>query len=208
MKKVTGFIAISLLILGSVAYAEVPESWFNTNMVYVWPYGSEIGISSGTPETLGFDVSWFGFPKGSSLGFETRVDIGYSLDAAPTFNRMNVFFGPTQSSVLLGGVVSYLSLGLSYTATGYDSTTNIAEHQLGVGGDLGFRLRLAGYDRWDFAFVFGAFADIALLHIVNNQRKEGFSGNVVPYVGFSFGSAMMWPYYGHWGMYNPYLYYY
>jgi hypothetical protein len=157
---------------------------------------------------LGYDFSWFAFPDNSEIGFETKFGMTFSLDASPSFARLFLFTGPSFSSVLAGGVIGFLSLGPFYTFTG--TSTSVVEQQLGAGVDLGARFRFAGNERWDFALIIGAFANVAFLHILDESRVSGLSGNLLPYIGFSFGSSLNWRYPGYYprySVYRPVLYF-
>jgi hypothetical protein len=157
---------------------------------------------------LGYDFSWFAFPDNSEIGFETKFGMTFSLDANPSFSRLFLFFGPSFSSVLAGGVVGFLGIGPYYTLTG--TSTSEVEQQIGAGVDLGARFRFAGNEQWDFALIAGAFANVAFLHLLDTSRVSGLSGNLLPYIGFSFGSSLNWRYPGYYprySVYRPVLYF-
>ena len=207
VKKVLSVLVLLIFLSFSLS-AVTPESWVNTSFTYDWAYESALTLTSGRTDTLGYDVSWFGFPSESDVGMETRFGMGFSIDAVPAFTRMNIYIGPVFTEVLAGGVTGFISLGPSYTISGYDAATGSIEQQLGLGMDIGARFRFSGNEQFDFGLIAGVFADTTLLHIVNDTRVMGFSGNVMPYIGFSFGSAFRFPYYRPYGYYDPLFYYY
>ena len=194
-----------LVLIGGIVFAAPPESWINNSLTYGWAYNSELPLTSGSPDTIGYDFSWFGFPGGSSIGIATRVGMSFSLDAYPVFTRMRAFMGPAFSTVLAGGVIGFGAIGPNYTLTGYDQGLGFVEQQLGVGVDVGVRFRLAESEMWDLGIITGVLGDVTLLHFVDGTRKEGFSANASAYFGFSFGSALAFPAYG---FRSPILYYY
>lgn len=207
VKKVLPVLLL-LMLLSFPLFGVTPESWVNTSLSYDWAYESALELTSGKTDTLGYDVSWFGFPAESDIGMETRFGMGFSIDAVPAFTRMNIYVGPVFTETLAYGVTGFVSLGPSYTISGYDAATGSIEQQLGMGMDLGARFKFSGNERFDFGLIAGVFADVALLHIIDETRATGISGNVIPYIGFSFGSAFRFPYYGHYGFYDPLFYYY
>jgi hypothetical protein len=179
-------------------------------MVYDIPYKSGLDLTSGQTDALGYDFSWFAFPDNSDIGLETKLAMTFSLDANPSFLRLFLFTGPSFSTVLAGGVTGFLSVGPFYALTGSDTPTSVLEQQLGAAVDVGARFRFAGNERWDFALIVGAFADVAFLHIVDESRVSGLSGNLLPYIGFSFGSAFNLRYnryYPRYSVYSPVLYF-
>lgn len=203
-KKFYSLLLVLVLIAGSL-FAAVQESWINNSITYEWALNSEVPLTSGSLDTLGYDFSWFGFPGGSSVGIATHLGLSFSLDAVPIFNRMYVFMGPAFSTVLSGGVLGYVATGPSYTITTQDSGAGSVEQQLGVGVDVGARFMLAGSVRWDLGLIAGVLGDISLLRLIDAVRKEGFSANARAYFGFSFGSAMAFPRYG---LFSPVVYHY
>ncbi|WP_320128293.1 hypothetical protein [uncultured Sphaerochaeta sp.] len=210
MKKHMLVISLLLLFLGTGLFAAAPETWANSSVIYDYPYNSSLTLTSGQTDALGYDFSWFVFPNGSDIGLETKMAISFSLDATPNFLRISLFTGPSFTTILAGGVIGFLSVGPSYTLTGTDDIANNTEQQLGLGLDLGARFRFAGNERWDCGFIVGAYSNVAFLHIVNNSRVSGLSGDVIPYVGFSFGSSFAFRharYYPGYTVYNPVVYF-
>jgi len=210
MSRKTITVLLLLVFFLSGLFAATPESWVNSSLVYDLPYNSGLTLTSGQDDALGYDFSWFAFPGNSDIGLETKFAMSFSLDADPAFLRLFLFTGPTFTSVLAGGVTGFFSVGPFYALSGTDTPTNILEQQLGAAVDLGARFRFAGNERWDFALILGTFADLALLHIVDESRVSGLSGNLLPYIGFSFGSAFNWRYtryYPRYSVYSPVLYF-
>ncbi|NBK23463.1 MAG: hypothetical protein EOM68_15715 [Spirochaetia bacterium] len=203
-KKLFSLLLMLALVVGFV-FADAPESWINNSISYSWAYNSELPLTSGSTDTLGYDFSWFAFPGSSSVGVATHLGFSFSLDANPAFSGMHAFMGPAFNTVLAGGVMGYAAIGPTYTLLGYDQGFGFVEQQLGIGLDIGSRFALAGSERWDLAIIVGAFGDVTLLRYVNATRKEGFSANARVYFGFSFGSALVFSGYG---MLPPVLYYY
>ncbi len=203
-KKFFPLLLVCVLVGGS-AFAAMPESWINNSITYTWPHNSEITLSSGSHETVGYNFSWFAFPGSSNIGVASHLGVSVSLDANPAFTGMHAFMGPAFNTVLSGGVIGYAAIGPSYNLMGYDVPTSHIGQQLGIGVDVGARFALAGSERWDLGFIAGAFGDITLLYLVNSVRQQGFSANISAYFGFSFGSALAFPGYG---MYPPVVYYF
>lgn len=201
-KKLFSLLLVLVLVVVPV-FAGPPESWINNSLSYDWAFNSELPLTSGKAETLGYDFSWFGFPGGSSVGISTRLGVGFSLDAVPSFIRMHSFMGPAFSTVLGRGTMGYAAIGPNYTISKYESPVNNVEQQLGIALDIGTRFAIAGDERWDFGIVAGAVGDITFLRFLNGTRTQGFSANVRAYFGFSFGSAMIFSGYG---MHPPILY--
>ena len=164
VKKVLPVLLL-LMLLSFPLFGVTPESWVNTSLSYDWAYESALELTSGKTDTLGYDVSWFGFPAESDIGMETRFGMGFSIDAVPAFTRMNIYVGPVFTETLAYGVTGFVSLGPSYTISGYDAATGSIEQQLGMGLDLGARFKFSGNERFDFGLIAGVFADVALLHI-------------------------------------------
>jgi len=192
---------LMLALIGGSLFAAIPESWINNSITYTWPYNSELNLSSGSHETIGYNFSWFAFPGSSSVGVATHLGLTFSLDANPAFTGMHAFMGPAFNTVLAGGVIGYAAIGPSYNLMGYETPTSFMVQQLGIGMDVGARFTLAGSERWDLGVIVGAFGDITLIHLVNSMRSQGFSANISGYFGFSFGSAINFPY-------SPSVYYY
>ncbi|MDY0289724.1 MAG: hypothetical protein RBR15_12940 [Sphaerochaeta sp.] len=202
-KKFFSLLGLFVLISGS-AFASIPESWVNNSIMYGRSYNSELALSSGSTDTIGYDFSWFGFPDGSQVGIATHLGLGFSFDAAPSFTSLHAFMGPAFNTVLAGGVIGYAAIGPSYTFSGSDQMSSFSEQQLGVGFDVGARFRLAESERWDLGIIAGTLGDVTLLHLVNSTRQPGFSANLSAYIGFSFGSALTFPFYG---LFAPSVYY-
>ncbi|AEV29179.1 hypothetical protein SpiGrapes_1366 [Sphaerochaeta pleomorpha str. Grapes] len=210
MSRKTVTVTLLLVFISIGLFATTPESWVNSSFVYDIPYKSGLTLSSGQEDAIGYDFSWFAFPRNSDIGLETKFAMSFSLDANPAFLRLFLFTGPTFTSVLAGGVTGFLSVGPFYALTGTDTATSILEQQLGAAVDLGARFRFAGNEIWDFALILGTFADLAFLHIVDETRVSGLSGSILPYIGFSFGSAFNWRYtryYPRYSVYSPVLYF-
>ena len=205
MLKKFPFLLLILVLGTGFVFAGPPESWINNSISYDWAFDSSSHVSSGGAETLGYDFSWFGFPGGSNIGVSTRVGVGYSVDAVPSFIRMHSFMGPAFSTVLGRGLMGYIAIGPKYTISKYEQPTPVTDQQLGIGLDIGARFAIAGDERWDFALVAGAVGDITMVRFIDGTRKEGFSGNIRAYFGFSFGSALIFSGYG---MHLPIVYYY
>lgn len=184
---------LMIVLIGGSLFAAIPESWINNSITYDWSYNSAMPLASGTPDTIGYNFSWFAFPGSSSVGVATHLGFSFSLDANPAFSGMHAFMGPAFNTVLAGGVIGYAAIGPSYNLVGYDLPTSFREQQLGVGVDVGARFTLASSERWDLGIIAGAFGDITLLHLVDSMRQQGFSANLTAYFGFSFGSAINFP---------------
>jgi len=197
------FSLLLMMLIGGSVFAAPPESWINNSISYDWAINSELPLTSGEAETIGYDLSWFGFPGGSAVGVSTRVGLGFSLDAVPSFIRMHSFMGPAFTTVMGRGTLGYVAIGPTYTISRYEDPSAFADQQLGIGLDVGARFALAADERWDFGFVAGATGDITFLRFVNSTRIQGFSANIRGYFGFSFGSAMI---FSGFGMYPPVIY--
>jgi hypothetical protein len=209
MHKKSLSVLVLLVLCLSGAYATTPESWVNSSFAYDYSLGSDLAVTSGGEDALGYDLSWFAFPGNSDIGFESKFAMSFSIDADPAFLRMFLFFGPTFTTSLAGGVTGYLSVGPFYSYGDTESSVGSEEHQFGAGVDLGARFRFAGNERWDFALVAGTYADLSLLHVADGTRMSDWSGTVMPYIGFSFGSALRTRYpsrYPAYTVYRPVLY--
>ncbi len=194
-----------IVLIGGSLFAAIPESWINNSITYDWSYNSEIPLSNGSTDTIGYSFSWYAFPGSSSVGLASKLGLSFSLDANPAFSGMHAFMGPAFNTVLAGGMIGYVAIGPSYSLRGYDVPTSFLEQQLGIGMDVGARFTLASSERWDLGIIAGAFGDITLLHLVNSMRQQGFSANLSAYFGFTFGSALAFPGYG---LFPPVVYYY
>ncbi len=184
---------LTLIFIGGAAFAAMPESWLNNSITYGRSYNSEMLLTSGTADTIGYNFSWFAFPGSSNVGVATHLGFSFSLDANPAFNGMHAFMAPAFNAILAGGVVGYAAIGPSYKIFESSQPTSFREQQIGLGLDVGARFRLASSERWDLGIVVGAFGDVTLLHLVNSMRQQGFSSNLSAYFGFSFGSAFNFP---------------
>ncbi|MGB4405367.1 MAG: hypothetical protein WBI82_00710 [Sphaerochaeta sp.] len=194
-KKFFSLLFMLVFIIG-FSFAAPPESWVNNSISYDKAFNSKLDLDSGSTDTIGYDFSWFGFPGGSSIGVATHLGLSISLDADPSFTRMYSFMGPAFFGVLAGGLIGYVAIGPSYTLTGYDQGLGFSDQQLGLGLDIGSRFAFARSERWEVAIIAGAFGDVSFLRFVNATRKEGLSGNVRAYLGFSFGSDLAFSGYG------------
>lgn len=198
-------ILLMLVLVGGSLFAAMPESWLNNSITYTWSHNSEMPLTSGTTDTLGYNFSWFAFPGSSRVGVATHLGVSFSLDAIPAFNGMHAFMAPAFNTILAGGVVGYVAIGPSYKVfESYQSPSSL-EQQIGIGLDVGARFRLASSERWDLGIIVGAFGDVTLLHLLDSMRQQGFSANLSAYFGFSFGSALNLRSYG---VYLPSAHYY
>lgn len=158
------------------------ERWLSTSFAADYHYGSALPVET----SLGLDISYFLFSPFQGTGFVTKVSTTFSN----SITRMAFFLGPAFRSVLAGGVEGYVSLGPSFTDIESQVLGGSEEMLLGFGLDVGSRFRVFSAGSLDMALVAGVFADVSLLRRVDGKRLGGWTGNVVPYVGFSFSSIV------------------
>ena len=183
IKRILVVLCLGIIFLAPLS-AFGNERWLSTSFAADYHYGSALPVDT----SLGLDISYFLFSPFHGSGFVTKVSTTFSNSIA----RMAFYLGPAYRSVLAGGVEGYISFGPSFTDIENQVPGGSEEMQLGLGLDVGSRFRFSSAGSLDMALVVGIFADVSLLHIVDGEYLRGWTGNVVPYVGFSFSSIVQY----------------